>query len=63
MLFSENPYCVASEAKNIKADFYRADFCYKKYASDKVLKIFEKLTKFEDILPCNKANVARNGLM
>lgn len=63
MLFSENPYCLAQEAKNIQADFYRADFCYKKYTSDKVLKIFEKLTKFEDILPCNKANAARNGLM
>ena len=63
MLFSENPYCVAQEVKNIKADFYRADFCYKKYTADKVLKIFSKLTKFQDIPPCIKANVARNGLM
>lgn len=63
MLFAEKPFCAALEAREVKADYYRADFCYKKYQASKVAKIFEKLRKFEDIANCTKGNLIRQNLL
>ncbi len=63
MLFADKPYCAAEEAKSVKADFYRADFCYKKYQSHEVAQIFDKLRKFEDIGNCVKGNLVRQNLL
>lgn len=63
MLFADKPYCAAAEAKSVKADFYRADFCYKKYQPQEVVRIFNKLRKFEDIGNCGKGNLVRQNLL
>lgn len=63
MLFADRPYCSAAEAKSVKADFYRADFCYKKYQTHEVAHIFNKLRKFEDIGNCGKGNLVRQNLL
>ena len=57
MLFDASPYCVAKEAKDVAADFYRASFVYKKYSADEVANIFEKLQKFEDVSACHTGNL------
>ncbi len=62
MLFDANPYCVAKEAKNVEADFYRASFVYKKYSADDVAAIFEKLQKFEDVSKSCKGNLLGKNL-
>lgn len=56
MLFDASPYCVVSEAKNLKVDFYRVSFVYKNYIPEQVLQIWQKITKFEDVNSNNKAN-------
>ena len=57
MMFNRLPVCFAQEAKNIKSDFYRMDFCYKKYTSEEVKKIADELMKFNDVRMCVKANI------
>ncbi|MBQ2811331.1 MAG: U32 family peptidase [Alphaproteobacteria bacterium] len=57
MMFNDKPLCFADEAKNVKADFYRMDFCYKKYDAIKVKQIADKLMNFTDINGCVKANI------
>ncbi|MBR1948895.1 MAG: U32 family peptidase, partial [Alphaproteobacteria bacterium] len=34
MMFNQKSFCIAKEAKNIKADFYRVDFVYKNYSPE-----------------------------
>ncbi len=63
MLFAEKALCFAAEAKGIKADYYRADFVYKKYSAAQVRSIWEKLKKFEDIENTQKANLSRRKAM
>lgn len=61
MMFNEKPFCIAKEAKNIRADFYRADFVYKNYSPEKVVEILNKLMNFEDVAGCIKGNMVRKG--
>ncbi len=61
MMFNEKPFCIAKEAKNIRADFYRADFVYKNYTPEEVQDILNKLMRFEDTPNCVKGNMARKG--
>lgn len=63
MLFTDKPFCVAKEAKDIVADFYRVDFCYKKYTSEKASRIFAAVKNFEDVADCHKANLIRPNLL
>lgn len=61
MLFDKRAYCVASEAKSVKADFYRADFVYKNYTAEDVVAILAKLMNFEDVKQTQKGNISRRN--
>ena len=61
MMFNQKAFCVAKEAKNIRADFYRADFVYKNYSPEDVRDILHKLMKFEDVSNCVKGNILRKN--
>ena len=61
MMFNKKAFCMAKEARNIKADFYRADFVYKNYAPEKVRDILHKLMNFEDVANCVKGNILRKN--
>ena len=56
-VFDNRPLCFATEAREVKADFYRADFCYKNYSAQAVLQIFEKISTYQDIADCAKGNI------
>ena len=60
MLFADKAYCLSSVADKIKADYYRADFCYKKYSADKVADIMNNLVNFHPVSNTQSANVERN---
>lgn len=62
MVFAERALCIALEAKEIKADFYRLDILYKKYTPENVYEIFEKICQFEDAENTIKANLNRGKL-
>ena len=49
MVFDKRPFCIASEAQKISADFYRIDFLYKPYTPDEAKNIFDKVTDFSDV--------------
>ncbi|MBQ8870282.1 MAG: U32 family peptidase [Alphaproteobacteria bacterium] len=57
MMFNDNPLCFANEAKEVRADFYRLDFCYRNYTPEQVKDIVSRLTKFEDVNGGLKANI------
>ena len=57
LVLADVPVCYAKEAASVAADFYRADFCYKKYEAKDAAAIWRKLRSFEDIAKCNKANL------
>jgi len=57
MLFDTDAYCVAAEAKNVVADYYRVSFVYKDYTPDKVAKIWNKVHNFEDVNYIHKGNL------
>ena len=61
MVFYEKSFCMAKEAKNIKTDFYRADFVYKNYSPENVRDILDKLMNFEDVSNCIKGNILRKN--
>lgn len=63
MLFADEPYRMAAEAKDVKVDFYRADFCYKKYQPREVGNLFEKLKNFEKCSDCSKAKLYKQNLL
>lgn len=60
MVFAERALCLASEAKEIKADFYRLDILYKKYTPEKFYEIFEKIRNFADLENSTKVNLSRS---
>lgn len=60
MLFADKPLSLAAEAKEIRADYYRIDFCYKKYTPEKAAKIWNATRIFRDFDNVNKANIKRN---
>ncbi len=57
MLFDQRPLCFAAEAPAVKPDYYRIDFCYKKYQPDDIKKITAKVMAFCDLENINKANI------
>lgn len=57
MLFAETPLSFAKEARQIAADFYRIDFCYKPYEPENIEKIVSQLIKFEDVFFAAKGNI------
>ncbi len=59
MVFDSRPFACAKEMRDVRADFYRADFCYKKYTSQKVKEICDKLMEFGDIENSVKGNLLR----
>ena len=60
MLFADKPYCISSFAAQMKPDFYRADFCYKKYTPEKVAEIMRCLQSGQTVPNTVSANVERN---
>ena len=59
-VFDEKPFCIAKEAKQIKADFYRVDFCYKTYSAERVASIWQNVSNFNDIPAILKGNINSN---
>lgn len=59
-LLSEKAVCFATQAPEIKADFYRVDFIYKKYPAAVAAKIWKTVRNFKDIDKCSKANLLFN---
>ncbi len=62
MLFDKSPFCIASNAHVLKPTFYQMDFCHFDYTPQKVSQISDKLMKFEDIMPCIKANFLKSAI-
>lgn len=62
LVIADTPICFAKEAESVEADFYRADFCYKKYAPKDVAAIWQKIKNFEDVAKCSKANLGSAAL-
>lgn len=60
MLFADKAFAIPQVASQIKPDFYRADFCYKKYSQGQVADIMNKLMQFTFFKDTISANVERN---
>jgi hypothetical protein len=52
---------IAAEAKNLYADFYRADFCYRTYTPQQVKQILDDLQSFTDSANTLKGNIERKS--
>ncbi len=63
MMFADKAFCAIEQAPKIRADFYRADFCYKKYSPTDVKNIFAKLTNFTAPNNCFSGNLTRRNEM
>ena len=61
MLFADRPFAAAREAADVRADFYRADFCYKSYTPEKINSIMQKLKSFENPADCLEGNLLRRN--
>ena len=59
MLFADKALCWGLEAKDLPADYYRVDFCYRPYTSQEALKIWQKIHRFEDVSATRKGNMFR----
>lgn len=59
-VFDDKPLCMAKEARQVQADFYRVDFCYKNYSPERAASIWCKVQRFEDVPQSIKANVNNN---
>ena len=59
MMFAEKPFTAAKEAQEIKADFYRADFCYRDYRPEEVKSVFDRLSRFDEPSGGLKGNLNR----
>ena len=57
MVFDRRPLCFAKEAPDVRADFYRMDFLYRRYTPEEVCEIAEKLMDFTDVGNINKGNI------
>ena len=62
MLFDKLPFCIASNACDVKPSFYQMDFCYKPYTPEKVKEIADKLMNFNDITPSITGNFNKTGI-
>lgn len=61
-VLSEKAFCAGADAAGIKADYYRADFVWKKYSAQRVLAIWQQLRSLKDIPDTSKGNLVR-GLL
>ena len=59
MLFADKPFAAAKEAAEVRADFYRADFCYRSYTLREVKNILQQLKNFENPSNSFAGNMAR----
>lgn len=59
MMFAEKPFSISQAAAQVIPDFYRADFCYKKYSPENVADILRRLQNFEDLPETCSANIER----
>lgn len=57
MLFSGQPLCFIEEIKALNADFYRMDFCYKKYTAEDVCRIVSTLILGKKVPNSSTANI------
>ena len=62
MVFDEKPYCIMAEAQNLQPDVFRMDFVYRPYSAEKVLKIVNKLLKFENVSDCICGNFLNKNI-
>ena len=62
MMFDAAPYCIAAEAKDLQPDYFRMDFCYRNYTAEEVVKIVDKLLKFENITNCINGNFCNRNI-
>ena len=62
MLFDDKPFCIASDVKNLRLDFFRMDFCYREYTAEQVATIARKLMRFEDVSACIKGNFLNHNI-
>ena len=63
MLFDDKAFSDIQIAQQVKPDFYRADFCYKKYQPEQVAFIMQKLMAFEPLKNTVSANTQRSSDM
>ena len=59
-VFADQPLCLAAEARSVRADFYRVDFCYKEYSAEQAAAIWNKIRDFKDIPNSMKGNFNSN---
>lgn len=59
-VFDDKPLCFSKEAQQVKADFYRVDFCYKNYPPEKAAAIWERVKNFKDVPAAAKGNINNN---
>ncbi len=62
-VFSALPFAAAEQVKEIRADFYRADFCHKKYGPEQVRDIIKSLMNFKNPDACMSGNILRRNEM
>ena len=62
MLFDERPYCCATAAKDIAADFYRISFMYKAYSAGEAAEIWRTVRQFKDCPGSFDGNFRRGKL-
>ena len=62
MVFDDKPLCIAAEAQDVKADFWRIDFLYRQYTPEKVREIVEKISRFENVADGIKGNFLSNNI-
>ena len=62
MVFDEQPYCIAQEAKDLAPDFFRMDFLYRPYTAEKVKNIVNKLIEFDNVYNCINGNFNKNNI-
>ena len=62
MVFDDEPYCIATEAKDLTTDFFRMDFTYRRYDEQKVAGIVDKLLQFDNVSYCISGNFMNNNI-
>ena len=63
MLFNQKAFSISEMAEKIHPNYYRADFCYKKYSVQQVADIMSQLKNFKGLRNTISANVERNADM
>lgn len=62
-LFAARPFAAAQKAFDVRADFYRADFCLRSYTLPQIRSILQNLKDFVDPEGCEAANSGRRNEM